>query len=80
MGNLLHLVLMKVALLQLYLECVMSWLELGNVHPLAVNIMLVNVTAINGNTLISVIGAFVSKITTTFQIINFIKDLSHIFT
>jgi len=39
----------------------MSWLELGNIHPLAVDIVLVNVTAINGNTLISVIGAFVSK-------------------
>lgn len=39
----------------------MSWLELGNVHPLAVEIVLVNVTAINGNTLVSVIGAIVSK-------------------
>jgi len=45
----------------MYLERIMSWLELGNVHPLAVDIVLVNVTAINGNTLVSVIGAFVSK-------------------
>lgn len=46
----------------------MSWLQLGNVHPLAVDIMLVNVTAINGNTLVPVIGAFVSKTATTCQI------------
>lgn len=50
----------------------MSWLEFGNVHPLAVDIMLVNVTAINRNTLIPVIGAFVSEITTT-QVVNFIN-------
>lgn len=71
-----RLVLVKVVLLP-YLECVMSWLKLGNVHPLAVDIMLVNVTAINGNTLVSVISAFVSKIATTFQIINFIKVCRH---
>lgn len=48
----------------------MSWLELGNVHPLAVDIVLVNVTAINGNTLVSIIGAFVSETVATFQTIN----------
>lgn len=49
----------------------MSWLELGNVHPLAVDIVLVNVAAINGNTLVSVIGAFVSKTVAIFQIMNY---------
>lgn len=58
----------KIALLQLYLERVMSWLELGNVHPLAIDIMLVNVTAINGNTLVPIIGAFVSEMVATLKI------------
>lgn len=39
----------------------MSWLELGNIHPLAIDIVFVNVTAINRDTLVSVIGAFVSE-------------------
>jgi len=55
----------------LYLERIMSWLELGNVHPLAVDIVLVNVATINGNTLVSIIGTFVSKTVMIFQIMNF---------
>jgi len=53
-----------------YLERVVPWLELGDVHPLAVDIVLVNVTAINGNTLVSVIDAFVPEVITTFPTIN----------
>lgn len=44
-----------------YFKRIVSRLEFGNVHPLAVDIVLVNVTAINGNALISVIGAFISE-------------------
>jgi len=64
-------IFMKMVLLRLYLERIMSWLKLGNVHPLAVDIMLVNVAAINGNTLVSIISTFVSKTITIFQIMNY---------
>jgi len=66
-----YLIFMKMVLLRLYLERIMSWLELGNVHPLTVDIMLVNVAAINGNTLVSIISTFVSKTITIFQIMNY---------
>lgn len=42
------------------LERVVARLELGNVHPLAVDVVLVNVAAIDGNTLVPVIGTLVS--------------------
>lgn len=39
----------------------MSWLELGYIHPLTIDVMFVNVAAINGDSLVTVISAFVSE-------------------
>jgi hypothetical protein len=45
-----------------YLERILSRFELRDVHPLAIDVVFINVTAINGNTLIPVISAFVPEI------------------
>jgi len=45
-----------------YLERIVSRFEFGDVHPLAIDVVFINVTAINGNTLVPVIGALVPEI------------------